>query len=166
MAHERQQPAANKSARQTRQLVRQLGKLTEAQTAMGWGVILLILTLLGAIYLNQSSQVAAVGRHVQQLEYELDQVQRENAELKRDIADSQSLERLQAEIQRLGFEPSSAIEIEYLVIPDYPEAAAPARSLAVEHEQAARPVETMQEALTIVLQDRLDDLMRGESGEQ
>ena len=132
---------------------------------MGWGVVLLIITLLGAIYLNQSSKVAAVGRHVQELEYELNQVQRENDQLKREIAEAQSLERLQGDMGRLGFVPSTSLDIEYIVIPDYPEQAAPPVSVAVQQDKPTRAVETIRDALQIVLQDRLDDLMRGESGE-
>ena len=165
MVHEGRQATMNKSARQTRELVRRVGKLTEAQAAMGWGVVLLIITLVGAIYLNQSSEVAAVGRHVQDLEYELNQFQRENDEIKREIAEAQSLERLQEEMVRMGFVPSSSFEIEYLVIPEYPELAAPPVSFPTQREKSKRPVETIGDALQIVLQDRLDDLMRGESGE-
>lgn len=165
MVHERHQKSMKKSARQTREIVRRVGKLTEAQAAMGWGVVLLIVTLLGAIYLNQSSKVAAVGRHVQELEYELNQVQRENDQFEREIAEAQSLERLQKEMGRLGFVPSTANDIEYLVIPDYPELTTPSLSLYAQQEKSTRPVETIRDALQIVMQDRLNDLMRGESGE-
>jgi cell division protein FtsL len=165
MVHEgQQQTSMNKSARQTRELVRRVGKLTEAQAAMGWGVVLLIVTLVGAIYLNQSSEVAAVGRHVQELEYEYGQLQRENDDVKRDIAEAQSLERLQTEMERMGFVPASTYEIEYLVIPDYPEPAAPV-SFTTEPDHPTRPVESIRDALKIIVQDQLDDLMRGESGE-
>lgn len=164
MVHERQQQAVNKSARQTRELIRRVGKLTEAQAAMGWGIVLLIVTLVGAIYLNQSSKVAAVGRHVQELEYELDDVQRQNGAIERDIAEAQSLERLHAATERMGFVPTGPGEIEYLVVPDYPESPLPLVT-ASRQERPARPVDTIVEALKLVLQDHLDDLMRGEFGE-
>jgi cell division protein FtsL len=165
MVQEGRQQVVNKSARQTRELVRRVGKLTEAQAAMGWGVVLLIITLVGAIYLNQSSEVAAIGRHVQELEYELNQIERENDEIKREIAEAQSLERLQKEMRSMGFVPSTFYEIEYLVIPEYPDSAAPTRAFGAREQKPARPVDTISEALQIVLQDWLDDLMRGESGE-
>lgn len=165
MVHERQQSTVNKSARQTRELVRRLGKLTEAQAAMGWGVILLIIMLVGAIYLNQSSKVAAVGRHVQQLDYELSQIQRVNAQISREIAEAQSLSRLHEEMNRMGFVPSTAADTEYMVIPDYPEAAASPVLMPIQSEKPVRSVETMRDALGIVVRDYLDDLMRGESGE-
>ncbi len=165
MVHERQHQSVNKSARQTRELVRRLGKLTEAQAAMGWGVILLIITLLGAIYLNQSSKVAAIGRHVQELDYNLAEIQRENRQLEREIAEAQSLERLQKEMDRLGFVPSNVFDIEYLVILDYPASITPPTSSTIKDGHSTRPVETVREGLLIVLHDRLDDLMRGESSE-
>ncbi len=166
MVHEGQQTSVNKSARQTRELVRRVGKLTEAQAAMGWGVVLLIITLVGAIYLNQSSEVAAIGRHAQELEYELNQLQRENDDIKRDIAEAQSLDRLQAQMEQMGFISPSTYEIEYLVIPDYPELAAPVSATTQQDRPTRpRPVESVRDALNIVLQDHLDDLMRGESGE-
>ena len=167
MVHESQQPTLNRSARQTREVVRRLGKLTEAQAAMGWGIILLIVTLIGAIYLNQSSKVALVGRNVQQLEYDYNEVQRINAQFEREIAEAQSLERLSREMGRLGFVPSSNADIEYLLIPDYPAMAATPVTLDTKPTKpAGATVDTIQEALLLVLRDRIDDLMRGESGEQ
>lgn len=164
MVHDKP-PAANKSARQTRELVRRLGKLTEAQAAIGWGVILLIITLLGVIYLNQSSKIAAIGRNVQELEFQLDEVQRQNAQLEREIAEAQSLDRLYNEVGRMGFVPADVTSIEYLVIPNYPSTAPPPVTLMGTESKVRHPVESMREALQIVVQDRLDDLMRGESGE-
>ena len=50
--------------RQARELARRLGLLTEAQAAAGWGVIVVMGALLGAIYLNQASKIATIGRRV------------------------------------------------------------------------------------------------------
>jgi cell division protein FtsL len=166
MVHERQHSTTvNKSARQTREIVRRLGKITEAQAAMSWGLILLVLALVGAIYLNQTIKVAAVGRHVQQLELELVDVQATNTQVKREIAEAQSLDRLHRQMQKLGFVPATAVDTEYLVILDYPEAQTTQHQLSFQQENRGKPVETIREALQLVVQDRLDDLMRGESGE-
>jgi hypothetical protein len=94
--------------------------LTEAQAAAGWGVIVVLGALLGAIYLNQASKIATIGRRVQMEQNELDEVKRANAELERQIAEAQSLERLDAEARRLGFVPSTPADIDYVVIPQYP----------------------------------------------
>jgi len=166
MVHEHQHTTTvNKSARQTRELMRRIGKLTEAQAAMSWGIILLILALVGVIYLSQTIKVAAVGRHVQQLEFDLSDIQGVNTGIKRDIAEAQSLDTLYEEMDKLGFVPATAADTEYLIIPDYPETAAAKVFSPVTQEKIAEPVDTIQEALHLVLQERLDDLMRGESGE-
>lgn len=166
MIREQPQQSTGKSARQTRELTRRISKLSEAQAAMSWGVILLIILVLGTIYLTQSSRTAAVGRNIQRLDYRLGEIQRVNAGLERDIAEAQALERLQQEATRLGFIPAQSTDIEYKVIDNYP--AAPTTTANVPAPQAARPQrpETIREALRVVLQDRLDDFMRGESGER
>ena len=132
---------------------------------MGWGIMLLIITLVGAIYLNQTSKIAAVGRHVQELDYDLREIQRENAAIERDVAEAQSLDRLYKETQRMGFVAAQAADIEYIVIPDYPVDTLPVSTESARAEKPPRSVDTVREALSIVLQRRLDDLMRGEFGE-
>lgn len=166
MVHEHQHATTvNKSARQTRELVRRMGKLTEAQAAMSWGIILLVLALVGAIYLNQTIKVAAVGRHVQELEFELTDIQGVNTQIKREIAEAQSLDRLQDEMEQFNFVPANAFDTEYLVIPNYPVTDTTLVPSPVQQEKNSKPVETIRDALQLVLQDHLDDLMRGESGE-
>ena len=53
------------TTRQKREQLKRLGWLTEAQAVLGWGVILILVALVGAIYLNQASRIASVGRRVQ-----------------------------------------------------------------------------------------------------
>ena len=55
-------------ARQTREQLKRLNALTEAQAALGWGVILLLAALLGTVYVSQASRIATVGRRVQILQ--------------------------------------------------------------------------------------------------
>ena len=98
--------------RQARELARRLGLLTEAQAAAGWGVIVVMGALLGAIYLNQASKIATIGRRVQMEQNELDEVKRANAELEQQIAAAQSLERLDTKARQLGFVPSTPADID------------------------------------------------------
>ena len=136
--------------------------LTEAQAALSWGILLALGALLGTIYLYQASRIASVGRHVQELQNELDDVKRVNAELEREIAEGQSLERLQSEAQRLGFVRARPEDIEYLIVPDYPTAINQGAPL-VEPETPPTPIETVWEALTFAFQSSINNLVRGES---
>jgi len=156
--------------RQARELARRLGLLTEAQAAAGWGVIVVLGALLGAIYLNQASKIATIGRRVQMEQNDLDEVKRTNAELERQIAEAQSLERLDNEARRLGFVPSTPADIDYVVIPEYPtESTGPVVITAANEtpaEAPPAPPETMWQALALAVRDLGIDLTRGETREQ
>ena len=150
---------------QARELARRLGWLTEAQAVAGWGVILVLAALLGAIYLNQASRIAAIGRRVQIQQSDLEELKRVNGELEREIAEAQSLERLQQEAVRLGFQPAQPDEIEYIVIPGYPlEEAAPPPAAPV--ETVPDEPETMWEAVWLTLRHSANALIQGSANEQ
>lgn len=165
MVHEQASRSPKNSARRARERARRIGWLTEAQAALGWGVILILAALLGAIYLNQASRIAAVGRRVQFLQNDLDNLRRVNASLERQIAEAQSLERLQQEAIRLGFREARAEDIEYIVVPGYPPEAGgePAALTATPAPVTAPPPETMQEVLWLVLRRSVNDLIQGEA---
>ncbi len=155
-----------RSRQRAAEALRRLPWLTEAQAALGWGIVLVLIALLGAIYLNQVSRIAITGRTVQQLQNELDTLKRENATLEKDIASTQSLELLEARAVQLGFVRAQAESIEYLVIPGYPETLGPDPTPAAPVVESAAPPESMREALWLLLQQRLGGLERGESVEQ
>ena len=135
--------------------------LTEAQAALSWGAILVLAALVGAIYLFQASRIASVGRQVQGLQGELDEVNRINGNLERDIAEAQSLDRLQQEVLRLGFVRALPSDVDYLVIPNYPSEIniKPGAGIPVPSE----PVDNAGEALWITIESSMSDLFRGES---
>ena len=135
--------------------------LTEAQAALSWIAILVLAALVGAIYLFQASRIASVGREVQELQWELDEVKRVNSELERDIAESQSLDRLQKEILRLGFVRAQPEDIDYIVVTDFP-ADKEVESIPMVTEKSD-PVETIGQALWLAVESSFTDLVRGES---
>ncbi len=156
------------SGRQKRQLARRLGILTDAQAAMGWFVILALAALVGTIYLNQASAIAATGRKVQILQNNLETLRRDNAALERTIAEAQSLDRLQQEAARLGYRRATPDEIEYLVVSHYP--AVPvgytgAPEAAAVAEPLAAPAGTLGQALRLMLEARLVDMVMGQSSQ-
>ena len=154
-----------RSSRQKREQAKRFKRLTEAQAALGWGVILLLSALLGVIYLSQASSIAAVGRRVQNLQVELDLLKRENGNLERQIAEAQSLERLQQEALRLGFVQAQASEIDYIVIPDYP-VASEIEEPTETPEVTVPPAETIGEVLWLSLRNSVRNMIYGEAGEQ
>lgn len=155
-------------ARQTREQLKRLNALTEAQAALGWGVILVLAALLGTIYVSQASRIASVGRRVQILQNELIELKRENNDLERDIAAAQALDRLQAEAIRLGFVEANPDDIEYIIVPDYPVELEETDPLEIVPTVTAvpPPAATVREALWLYLSDRFSDFRRGEAREQ
>lgn len=154
-------------ARQTREQIKRLNALTEAQAALGWGVILVLAALLGTIYVSQASRIASVGRRVQILQNELTELKRQNNDLERDIAAAQALDRLQAEAIRLGFVEADPADIEYIIVPDYPaEEETDPLEIAPTVTAVPPPAETVREALWLYLSNRFSDFIRGEAREQ
>lgn len=78
-----------------------------------------IALILGALYLSQVAQEASRNRELGDLIARRDELQRTNEELRVEIAELQSLSRLQAEALRLGFVPVPANEIAYMVVEGY-----------------------------------------------
>lgn len=151
----RQRPKTKKDRRQ------RLLWLTEAQAALGWAVLLALAAVLGAIYLHQTSGIARVGRTVQGLQFQLDEVKRANNDLELDIARAQSINRLKEDSESLGFVPATPEDIDYFVIHDYPAQRESTESAA----QLLEPVviDTAAEALFRALTSRIGDPGRGEA---
>lgn len=136
-------------------------RLTEAQVVLGWLVVLSLIALLGAIYLFQTSHIASTGRMVQDLQFELDDVKRINSELERDIAEAQSLKRLQKEAQKYGFIKASPQNVDYLIVTEYPQGNLTG-SLEKSAQQLA-PLEQFRSASIKFLLGQLEKMVRGES---
>ncbi len=159
-------PTTPRPSRSFRQRARNLIWLTEAQAALGWGIIIILIALLGAIYLTQTSRIAATGRRVQLLQGDLTDIKRENATLERQIAEAQALPRLQERAAALGFIPARPDNIEYLVVPDYPTGAPPIATPPPEVIPTPEPIETIQEALWYAVKEYVAGLIQGESSER
>jgi hypothetical protein len=95
----------------------------------------------------------------------LDEWKRVNDDLERQIAEAQSLDRLQPEAARLGFEPAQTDEIEYIVIPGYPLEAAVSAPPTPAPVAPAIPG-TMWEAVWLALRASGNALIQGSANEQ
>lgn len=135
-------------------------RMSEAQAVLGWGVILLVAAVLGAIYLIQTSRIASTGRLVQELQFQLDETKRESSELERDIAEAESLKRLQVRASQLGFIKALPADVEYLVVKNYPTEGS---SESNGSRSPSQSFENFGQALWKIVTGNLRGLVRGES---
>lgn len=146
-----------------RNQLRQIIKFNEAQAVLGWGIIMILVALIGTIYLVQASTIAETGRRVQILQIELADLKRGNAQLERNIAEAQSLERLQTSARQLGFVRADPEEIEYIIVPDYPPPAPPPTAVPT---ATLVPLTSFSEAAWITVQHTFTNLTTGEANER
>jgi hypothetical protein len=79
----------------------------------------MILLLIGGLYLAVSSKVADLGRDVMVLENRREELQRENDELRAELARSTSPDRMMELAQSLGFRPARLNEVTYVSLEAY-----------------------------------------------
>lgn len=94
--------------------------LFRAQAALGWGVVVALMALLGVVYLTLGSGSIVSGYHIQQMTWELTRLQRENSQLETKIGEREAVGTLQNRAREMGFVAASPDEIEYLRVEDYP----------------------------------------------
>jgi hypothetical protein len=90
------------------------------RTAASMLLVLLALSLLGWVYLTQASRMATTSRRVQDLEEEKTRLQEENLQLMAEIAGLESVSRLCARAQELGFTQALVEDTHFLVVSDLP----------------------------------------------
>ncbi|MFQ6100576.1 MAG: hypothetical protein ACE5OS_05000 [Anaerolineae bacterium] len=87
-----------------------------SRTVLYLFTLVVVLTLVAALYLTLVSQTAARGRHIEQLRTELFRLRRENEQLEVEIAGESSIARLQERADDLGFGPAE--QLEFLALAD------------------------------------------------
>jgi len=88
--------------------------------AVALGVLGVIMGLiLGGVYLSQVASFATTNRQIEALIAERDRLERTNEQLRAEIASLETVPRLLARSQELGFRPALATDIEYLVVEGY-----------------------------------------------
>jgi hypothetical protein len=111
--------------------------------------------IIGALYLSQSSSTSVVGRQLEDLISERDTLEQQNEELRAEIASLESMPRLEARAQELGFVAATDKDIEYLVVKGYN----PNRQTSVLPPTEATPVPpAYDESFTGWVQQQLDSL--------
>lgn len=133
--------------------------LNNAQLAIGWTIILLMLSIAGGTYLIQISQTAMINRNTQTIVSETLAVHQVNNKLMEEIAMARSLDQLQSRIKSLGntyVDPNTS-QTEYLpvVVPVVAAPIPPAETPQNNHPQ------TFGEALWLFIRESVSILARG-----
>jgi cell division protein FtsB len=89
----------------------------QAVALLGLGVFIAI--IMGALYLAQASSVSTLGRQLENLIAQRNQLEQTNEQLRSEIAQLRSVPRLLARAQELGFVSAARDNIEYLVVEGY-----------------------------------------------
>jgi cell division protein FtsL len=97
----------------------------ERKAALGMLLILVTISLIGWLYLTQASSLATTSFRIEQLRSELDTLNRQNAQMKLEIAAWESLPRIEQRARELGFAPPA--QTLYLPVPNYPTSEEPAQ---------------------------------------
>jgi uncharacterized membrane protein len=74
---------------------------------------------LGVLYLSQVAMEASRGRQMRTMIADRDELERQNEELRVEIAEMESLPRLQARARDLGFVEANSSQIRYMVVEGY-----------------------------------------------
>jgi hypothetical protein len=113
--------------------------------------------ILGVLYLSQVATEASRGREMRELLTQRDELERSNEELRLQIAELQSLARLQRRAQDLGFVSATSADQEYLVVNGY----------TANRSETVAPLGQDADAMTVYdesfggwLQRQFDDLRR------
>ena len=91
---------------------------TQAITTLA--VLAVMMVALGGMYLTEASKAATAGRDVQALQIQKSQLTLEVDRLEAQIAEANSLPRLEARARELGYVPAQPAQMEFLVVKGYP----------------------------------------------
>ena len=93
----------------------------QGRATAGMLIILVALSLLGWIYLSQASHVTTTGRKVRALEDREEELHKQNLELMAEIAELESVSRLAARAEELGFVQAPLEDASFLLVQAVPE---------------------------------------------
>lgn len=98
-------------------------------------VIVVFSVLFATIYLHISARTAEVGRQIQIMQNEIDELDRMNEDLRSQLALIRSSEEMERRASALGFKPVAMDEITFLTVPGYVEP----QVFVFQHRQVQEP---------------------------
>ncbi|GAB4578862.1 MAG: hypothetical protein Fur0022_15990 [Anaerolineales bacterium] len=100
----------------------------QLQLIGGFSLIVVVVALVAGMYLNITARAATIGREIQEMEANILELQRDNADLENQLGMLTSIRTMQARAEDLGFQPMNPAEVLYITPAGY--AGRPAASLA------------------------------------
>ncbi len=91
----------------------------QAQVIGVFAVGVVITALLASVYLAVSVKAANLGRETQEIQLEILDLQRKNANLETQLASLTSATRMRIRAEKLGFRQLTSFDLEYLPVPGY-----------------------------------------------
>jgi len=82
-------------------------------------LIVIVLALVAALYLDLSARTTLAGREIQELQAEITALQRSNADLETELANLTSSDVMQQRALELGYRPVKPGELDYIFVPGY-----------------------------------------------
>ncbi len=82
-------------------------------------LLLVLIALVAGIYLSISARATAVGRDIQAMQTEIEDLNLENEDLQSQLAEILSSSQMESRAKVLGFEPVPPEQIVYLKVPGY-----------------------------------------------
>jgi len=82
-------------------------------------LIVIVLALIAALYLDLSARTALAGREIQELQLEITAMQRSNADLETELANLTASSVMQQRALELGYRPVKPGELDYVFVPGY-----------------------------------------------
>ena len=111
--------------------MQRIENITQAYTQTPWRrqmqyvvlflLILAFVALVAGIYLNVTARATNVGRDVQDLQFEIEQIERDNASLHAYLANLTAASTMEKRALDLGFEPVQTDQALYILVPGYME---------------------------------------------
>jgi hypothetical protein len=80
---------------------------------------LFVALIIGALYLSQAATTSTIGRQLEELVAERNDLELQNEQLRAEIASLRGVGRLLSRAQELGFAQAAATDIDYVVVQGY-----------------------------------------------
>lgn len=105
-------------------VIKQLPWRLDKKATVGYLLILMAFSLVGWLYLGQASSITSSTMRIEKINIKIEQLSQTNSEMMLEIAQLESINRVETRARELGFAPTPPENIRYLTADNYPESSA------------------------------------------